>query len=133
MRTSGLSNHVLQTISALTVIISMPLIQQLIYPALRNLELSYPPINRTTAGFILQAAAMAYAIGVQKLIYNVRPCYDKPWKCPVSEGGTVPNSVSVALQVPAYVRDGLAETLYYPAGQEHKNSRLGLHQDLAQW
>ena len=119
MRTSGLPNDIFQNISALTVIVSMPLIQQLIYPALRNLKIPYPPINRITAGFFLQAAAMAYASGVQKLIYNAGPCYARPLKCPLSESSSIPNSVSVALQVPAYVLDGLVGALYYPAGQEY--------------
>ena len=95
----------------------MPLIQQLIHLAL--LKIPYSPVNRITAGFFLQAAAMAYATGAPKLIYNAGPCYDKPLKCPLSEGGAIPNSVSVALQVPAYILDGLAGALYYPAGQEY--------------
>ena len=119
MRTSGLPNDIFQNISALTVIISMPLIQQLIYSVLRHLKISYPPINRITVGFFLQAAAMAYASGVQKIIYSAGPCYEKPLKCPLSADGAIPNSVSVALQVPAYVLDGLVGALYYPAGQEY--------------
>ena len=86
----------------------MPFIQQLIYPALRNLKVPYPPISRIIAGLVLQTAAMAYASEVLKLIYNARPCYDKPFKYPLSEGGTVPNSVSVALPVSDHVLDRLA-------------------------
>ena len=119
MRTYGLPNDVFQNLSALTVIISMPLMQQLVYPALQKLKIPYPPISRITAGFYLQAAAMAYASGVQKMIYSVGPCYEAPLKCLSSSNGAVPNRISVALQVPAYVLDGLAGTLYYPTGQEY--------------
>ena len=119
MHTYGLPNDVFQNISALTVIISMPVMQQLVYPVLQKLKIAYPPINRITAGFVLQAAAMAYASGVQKIIYSAAPCYESPLKCSLSENGSIPNHVSVALQVPAYVLDGLAGTLYYPTGQEY--------------
>ena len=76
---------------------------------------------------------MAYVSGAQKLIHNAGPCHDKPIECPLSEGGAIPHSVSVALQVPAYVLDGLAGGLYYPAGQEYAytkapNSRKSLVQ-----
>ena len=47
------------------------------------------------------------------------PCYEKPLKCSLSADGAIPNNVSVALQVPAYVLDGLAGAFYYPAGQEY--------------
>lgn len=53
------------------------------------------------------------------MIYNAGPCYVEPLKCPLSEGGAIPNSVSVAFQVPAYVLDSLAGALYYPAGQNY--------------
>lgn len=119
MHTYGLPNDVFQNLSALAVIISMPVMQQLVYPALQKLKIPYPPINRITTGFFLQAAAMAYTSGVQKIIYSAAPCYEMPLKCPLSVGGSIPNNVSVALQVPAYVLDGLAGTLYYPTGQEY--------------
>ena len=96
----------LSPFSALTIIVSMPFIQQLLYPVLRDFKIPYPPTNRTTAGFVLQAAAVAYAFGVQKLIYNVGLFYDKFLGCPLSEGG-VSNSLSAALQIVAHVLEGL--------------------------
>lgn len=119
MRVYGLPNDVFQNLSALTVVIATPILQQLVYPGLQKLRIPCPPINRITAGFILQAAAMAYASGVQKLIYDAGPCFRSPLKCPASPGGAIPNHVSVGLQMPAYVLDGLAGALYYPTGQEY--------------
>ena len=118
-RTYGLPNDVFQNFSALTVIIAMPIMQKLIYPTLERARIPYPPINRITAGFVLQAGAMAYAAGLQRMIYNAGPCYDRPLHCVDSDGGAIPNHVSVGFQVPAYVLDGLGTALYYPTGQEY--------------
>lgn len=117
METYGIPNDTFQNLSALTVIIAMPILQRLFYPALRRLKIPSPPISRITAGFFLEAAAMAYAAGVQKIIYNSGPCYESPLKC--SAGESLPNHVNVAIQVPAYVLDGLAGAFFYPTGQEY--------------
>jgi POT family proton-dependent oligopeptide transporter len=119
MRTHGLPDDVFQNVSALTVIIPMPVMQQLVYPALQQLKIPYPPISRITADFYLQAAAMAYASGVQKMIYSAGSCYEAPLKCQLTSNGAIPNRVSVVLQVPACVLDGLAGTLYHPTGQQY--------------
>ncbi|KAG9669737.1 hypothetical protein KCU99_g6465, partial [Aureobasidium melanogenum] len=123
MQTHGIPNDVFQNLSALTVILAMPLVQNLLYPLLRRLHIPHPPIYRITAGFFLQAGAMAYAAGVQKMIYNTGPCYDMPNKCLTPHSSPGPNHISVAIQIPAYVLDGLAGIFFYPTGQEYAYSK----------
>lgn len=62
---------------------------------------------------------MAYAAGIQSLIYSKGPCYQFPLKCPEAIKGTVPNRVSVLLQLPAYVLLSIGEILFYATGLEH--------------
>lgn len=119
MQTHGIPNDVFQNLSALTVIIAMPLVQNILYPLLRRLHVPNPPIYRITLGFFLQAGAMAYAAGVQQMIYNTGPCYDQPNKCSTPQSSPGPNHINVAIQIPAYILDGLAGIFFYPTGQQY--------------
>jgi dipeptide/tripeptide permease len=67
---------------------------------------------------ILEALAMAMAAIVQKLIYSSGPCYEFPLGCAASDGGTIPNSVSIFLQLPIFALEAFSEILSSPAGYE---------------
>jgi POT family proton-dependent oligopeptide transporter len=120
MQTYGIPNDTFQNLSALTVIIVMPLVQKFLYPGLRKLNIPFPPISRIALGFLLQGAAMGYGAVAQKVVYEAGPCYDMPLKCSLP-GNAIPgpNNVSIGLQLPAYVLDGLAGIFFYPTGQEY--------------
>lgn len=66
---------------------------------------------------------MAYAAGVQKLIYSTVPCYDHPYNCPESEGGRQPNNVSVWVQLPVYILLAIAEILGFVTAFEYAYSK----------
>lgn len=66
---------------------------------------------RISIALLLMALAMAYAAGIQKLIYSRGPCYNRPLGCADSKGGTVANEVSVWIQAPVYVILATAEIL----------------------
>ena len=72
-----------------------------------------------TVGFIIEAAAIAYVAGIQKLVYSRPPCYSYPRHCEASDGGKIPNDVHVLTQLPVYVLEGLGETFSNPAGYEY--------------
>lgn len=114
----GVPNDALKSINPLSSIIIYPIVQKGLYPWLRRKDIPFRAMSRITFGFVLLAGAMAYAAGVQQLIYNAAPCYDEPRKCPASMSGTLPNQVSVFLQIPIYVLGGLAEMFCLPAAQE---------------
>jgi POT family proton-dependent oligopeptide transporter len=65
-----------------------------------------------TIGFVLTAASMAIATGVQQAIYNAPPCFNRPLECPASLNGSRPNNVSVMLQIPIYIIGAFGEMLW---------------------
>jgi POT family proton-dependent oligopeptide transporter len=97
-----------------------------LYPMLRRLRISFPPATRIALGFLLEAMAMGFAAGVQHYIYTSAPCYDHPRACPASPHGSLPNSVSVALQIPVYVFEGLGEIFSNPAMYEYAFTKAPL-------
>ncbi|KAF2670892.1 PTR2-domain-containing protein [Microthyrium microscopicum] len=138
MELHGIPNDIMQNIDPITIIIFIPLCDQLLYPTLRTLGIKFKPITRIFWGFLMASIAMAYAAYVQHLIYSSGPCYTHPLKCdaafltsptpndptltstPSSLDITVQhNSVHVALQTPAYFFVALSEIFASITGLEY--------------
>ncbi|KAI8941467.1 hypothetical protein NX059_002686 [Plenodomus lindquistii] len=119
METSGVPNDLMPDLNAITVLLCLPLATHGLYPLLRKLRISFPPVTRIALGFLLEAMAMGFAAGVQGYIYASGPCYDHPRACPASPDGSLPNRVSVAMQIPIYVFEGLGEIFSNPAMYEY--------------
>ena len=115
----GIPNDLLSTVNFIAVVVILPIIQHGVNPILRRYHVPFPPISRMTVGFIIEAAAMVYVAGIQKLIYIRPPCYSHPRHCKASDGGRIPNDVIVLTQIPVYVLEGLGETFSNPAGYEY--------------
>ena len=73
--------------------------------------------------FFQVAAAMALAAGTQKAIYNTGPCYDSPLMCPASDGGKIPNRLSVWIQTPIYFILAFAEIFGFATLSEYSYSK----------
>jgi proton-dependent oligopeptide transporter, POT family len=95
METYGIPNDILPEINAITVMICLPIIQKIVYPALRKAQIPFRPVSCITLRFCFEAMAMGYAAIVQYLVYNSGPCYDAPLACRASKDGTIPNRVRV--------------------------------------
>lgn len=119
METHGIPNDLLFNLNSISIIISIPLMEKGVYPFLRKLKIPFKPITRITFGFFLAAVSMAYAAGVQKMIYGAAPCYNTPLECAASNGGVIPNKVHAAIQIPAYVLIGLSEIFASITGLEY--------------
>lgn len=119
MVNSGVPNDAIKSTNPLTGIVFYPLVQKVVYPWLRRKQIRFRSCARITLGFSMLTAALAYAAGLQQLIYNAGPCYDAPLKCAASQGGRIPNQISMFLQIPIYSVGGMAEVFCLTTGTEH--------------
>ncbi|OAL52586.1 MFS general substrate transporter [Pyrenochaeta sp. DS3sAY3a] len=120
MELVGVSNDTIVFLNVAAVVVLSPLIQSL-QALLRRYRVSFGPIRRITIGFVLTAMAMAYAAGLQKLIYSRGPCYSRPLNCTgaYQNGHLRPNKVNVWLQAPIHVLLGAGEILAYVSMTEY--------------
>ena len=122
MQTHGIPNDLMQNIDPIALIIFIPIMDRLVYPALRKIGIPFRPVTRIFFGFVFGSLAMAYAAIVQRLIYSAPPCYDAPAAC---DAGLLPdgtydaNHVHVAVQTPAYVFIALSEIFASITGLEY--------------
>ncbi|KAJ5658216.1 Proton-dependent oligopeptide transporter family [Penicillium longicatenatum] len=119
METYGIPNDMMKIAGAISGIIVAPIIQKGLYPFLTKRRISFGPIARMTVGFLVLTFAMAYTTGIQKLIYQTGPCYDNPLACAAAKDRTIPNHVSVFLQIPIYFGGSLAEVFCFTTGTEY--------------
>lgn len=117
METHGIPNDILTNLGPLTVIVMVPLLEQLVYPLLRRIGIALEPISRITIGFVLISIAMAYAAVLQRFIYASPPCYNYP-RAADCFNGEVPNRVHIAVQTPAYILVALSEVFAVPTGYQ---------------
>ncbi|KAI1503136.1 major facilitator superfamily domain-containing protein [Biscogniauxia marginata] len=118
MQLHGVPNDLIQIFSPIACIILGPIIHYMLGFLAKN-KISYGPMARITTAFIFCGMAMAYAAGVQQIIYSAAPCYDKPLVCPKSNRGTIANEVSVWIQIPVYFLLGIAEILGFVTVYEY--------------
>lgn len=123
MLPQGLSNDTIQALNPIACIILGPLIQDLLFPYLRRRRIALGPIMRMTVAFLFVAGAIAYAAGLQHLVYSRGPCFEYPLEChaAVEEGTSQvrPNEVSVWLQAPLHFLLAVGEILALVALNEY--------------
>ena len=113
MVNDGVLNDTIKSLNPISGIILARIVQKGLYPILTRRRIHFGPIARIAVGFAILAVAMAYTAGLQKMVYNAGPCYDRPLVCPASNVGKMPNQISMFLQTPIYVLGGLAESLLF--------------------
>lgn len=118
METSGVPNDMMYNANPIIIIIFLPLVDRWLFPLLRRSGFALTAVTRLVWGFAFEALAMAMAAIVQKLIYISPPCYNFPLHCSASDGGAIPNAISVFVQVPVYILEAFSEILSSPAGYE---------------
>lgn len=122
MRLGGIPNDTFQALNSIACVLLGPVIQTILYPTLRKIGIPFGPIARMTSAFVAMSAAMAFAAGVQKLIYTKGPCYEHPLACPDSKYGSIPNDISVWAQTPVYFLLSFAEILGFTTLSEYSYS-----------
>jgi dipeptide/tripeptide permease len=102
MWTGNVPNDIMQNIDPLVLIITIPIMDRLIYPGLRRVGIPMGPIFRIFLGFVFAAIAMAYTAGVQSMIY-----------------ANLPNMISAGIQIPSYILIALSEIFASITGLEY--------------
>ncbi|KAF2736613.1 di/tri peptide transporter 2 [Polyplosphaeria fusca] len=116
----GIPNDLMQNFDPIAIIVFLPILDRLIYPALRKAKIPFPPINRIVTGFWFASLAMVYAAVIQYYIYKAGPCYNQPL-CAASEvnGVAQGNNIHIAAQTGAYMLIGISETFASVTGLEY--------------
>ncbi|OJJ41505.1 hypothetical protein ASPWEDRAFT_48069 [Aspergillus wentii DTO 134E9] len=119
MQTFGIPNDMMGFFNPISAFMLVPLMERVVYPTLQRWKMPFKPITRITVGFLAMACAIAYAAGIQHLIYTSPPCYDTPLGAECSQNGKLPNQVNVFLQLPIHALTSLSEILAYVSGLEY--------------
>lgn len=122
MNTHGTPNDLSQNFDAISIIILVPVMDQIVYPLFRKFHIRFRPIARITTGFIIASLSMIYAAIMQHEIYQVGPCYGQPLNCAAAirpDGTIAPNDVHFAIQIPAYIFIGVSEIFASVTGLEY--------------
>ncbi|KAI8584772.1 hypothetical protein K450DRAFT_217964 [Umbelopsis ramanniana AG] len=102
MWTGNVPNDIMQNIDPLVLIITIPLMDRLVYPGLRRIGIPMGPIFRITLGFIFASAGLAYTAGIQSLIYKKQP-----------------ELISAGIQIPSYIFIAISEIFASITGLEY--------------
>ena len=112
MTTNGAPNDLLSNFNPLTIIIAIPILNNLIYPFLRRRKIKFGRISRMTFGFLLAAVSGVIGAIVQWKVYKTSPCGYYASTCtslvPIP-GGTGVSYLSVWIQIPNVALGALSE------------------------
>jgi POT family proton-dependent oligopeptide transporter len=78
MSLHGVPNDVLSNLDPIAIIILVPIMDTLVYPALRKRGIRFTPIKKITAGFIIGSFAMVWAAVLQYYVYKTSGYYENP-------------------------------------------------------
>lgn len=104
-------NDVLAKLNPLFIIVTIPIMDFFIYPALRKMRVRLSPIRKITAGFIVASLAMVSACVTQYYIYKLSPCGNNINKLIKSGRKDCQAPISVWVQALPYGLIGLSEVL----------------------
>lgn len=74
MKLGGVPNDVISNLNPIFIIIVIPLMDFIIYPAIRKTGFNLTPIKKIAFGFFLSSMAMVSATVTQHFIYKMSPC-----------------------------------------------------------
>ncbi|KAF2109721.1 POT family-domain-containing protein [Lophiotrema nucula] len=75
MQLHGVPNDIISNLDPLSIIIIVPIMDILVYPAFRKFKINFSPVKKMTAGFIVASFAMTWAAVNQYYIYKTSGYY----------------------------------------------------------
>jgi len=119
MELRGVPNDLLNNMNPLGIIILIPIMDFLVYPALRKMKIRFTPLRRMCAGFFVSMTAMIWAAVLQHYIYKLGECGNQMSTCEDADGNRVVAPIIVWAQTGAYVLVGLSEIFSSITGLEY--------------
>nr|A0A411KUQ2.1 RecName: Full=MFS-type transporter ucsM; AltName: Full=UCS1025A pyrrolizidinone biosynthesis cluster protein M [Acremonium sp.]QBC88157.1 UcsM [Acremonium sp.] len=112
MLKKGVPNDLLGNFNPITIMITVPVLTYIVYPALRKSNIKFGRISRITLGFWLAVISGLVSSLVQWRIYKTSPCGYHATTCPEVA------PVSIWWQLPSYVLGALSECFSNVTGYE---------------
>ena len=111
MELHGAPNDIVQNLNPISIIVFIPLLDFIVYPALRKAHINFTPIKRMTVGFGLAATSMIAATVTQWYIYHLSVCgTHASGTLPGTEDETCPPApINVWVQALPYFLIGFSE------------------------
>ncbi|KAL1405863.1 hypothetical protein Q8F55_007541 [Vanrija albida] len=105
MTTHGIPNDVLEKANPFAIVVSIPLLNKFVYPALEARRIPHGPVRRVVVGFVLAAAGMLWCALLQWAVYRSSPCGYAATSCEEV------SPLSAWLVLPAPLLAGLSESI----------------------
>jgi proton-dependent oligopeptide transporter, POT family len=110
MERHGVPNDIIQNLNPISIVILIPLMDFVVYPAFRKAKIPFTPIKRMTTGFVFASLSMVAACVTQYYIYELSECGNYA-------SGTIPGTeedcpaapINVWVQALPYVFVGISE------------------------
>lgn len=123
LRLGGVPNDALLSIEPVSLVILILLLNEAVYPLLRQFRVRFTPIKKITVGYAVASVTMAYAAILQHYIYQESVCGAYA-SGNLPSGERCPNvKISVWVQVGAYALLALAEILVSTTCLEYAQSK----------
>lgn len=110
MHLGGVPNDILNNLNPISIIILIPIMDYIIYPAIRKAGWTFSPIKKITGGFVLASFSMVAATVTQAYIYKIGPCKSHPNQG-FLDGKDCEAPISVWVQALPYILIGMSEVL----------------------
>lgn len=123
MNLGSTPNDIVAKLNPIFIIIVIPIMDFIIYPALRKAGVNFTPIKKITWGFVLSSLAMVSACVLQYYIYKMSPC-GKNINASAAAGKDCSADISVWVQVFPYGLIGMSEVLASITKLEYVRTRL---------
>ncbi|KAL4790840.1 POT family-domain-containing protein [Aspergillus venezuelensis] len=113
MQLHGIPNDIINNLDPLALILLIPIMDLLIYPAIRKMGFNFTPLKRIYVGYMIACASMVSATVTQHYIYIRSPCHNRASSC------DEPAPINVWVQTVSYVLIALSEIFASITGYEY--------------
>ena len=105
MTLNGVPNDIINNLNPLTLIVLIPIMDFVVFPALRHHNIHFTPLKRICCGFFIASIAMVASTVIQIYIYRTNPCGQYANRCTQ----TRPSPISVWWQAIPYILTATSE------------------------